>query len=137
MKNMSMKMVLTSSMDKNPSGGDDVVVVSKRVEQIDCQELVTKKDGNAEKNSEAFDVLLDEDVIGEVLDPRGNGKDNSLSLKAASLCGEHKMQQADMEVEKAVFSSWAWMSLFLLPRMPKLRRENAQIKRFLKPPVYR
>lgn len=95
------------SLDKNLSGGDDVVVMSKRVEQVDCQELVTEKDGNAEKNSEAFDVLLDEDVIGEVLDPRGNGKDNSLSLKTASLCGEHKMQQVDMEVEKAVFPSWA------------------------------
>ncbi|XP_059431918.1 zinc finger CCCH domain-containing protein 7 isoform X2 [Corylus avellana] len=52
------------------------------------------------------DEVLDENVIGEVLDPRGSGKDNSLSLKTTSLCGEHKMQQADMEVEKSVSSGW-------------------------------
>lgn len=96
-----------TSLDKNQSGGDDVVVMNKRGEQADCQDLVMEKDGNAEKNSEAFDVLLDENVIGEVLDPRGNGKDNSLSLKTTSLCGEHKMQQADMEVEKSVASGRA------------------------------
>jgi hypothetical protein len=93
-------------LDKNQGGGDDVVVMNKPAEQVGCQELVTEKDGNTEKNSEAFDVLLDENVIGEVLDPRGSGKDNSLSLKTTSLCGEHKMQQADMEVEKSVSSSW-------------------------------
>ena len=112
----------TRSLDKNQSSGDKVVLMNKQEEHVDGQEFVMEKAGTAQRNSKASDMLLDKNVIGEVLDPRENGKDNSLSLKTNSLGIEHEMQQADMEVERSFSSSRAMN--FAIPFT-----ENAEIEK--------
>ncbi|KAG6723314.1 hypothetical protein I3842_03G202500 [Carya illinoinensis] len=97
----------TASSDKNQGSSDNATVMNTQAEHIACQGILMERDENEKKNTDAFNLLLDKNVIGEVLEPIENGKDKALSSKTNSFDIKYEMQQMDIEMVKSVSSSHA------------------------------
>ncbi|KAF5481828.1 hypothetical protein F2P56_002448 [Juglans regia] len=97
----------TASSDKNQGSSDNAIVMNTKAEHIACQDILMERDENEQKNTDAYDLLLDKNVIGEVLESIESGKDKGLSLKTNSFDIKYEMQQMDIEMEKSVSSSHA------------------------------
>lgn len=114
---------LMASLDQNQSIRANAVAMNTQEEYVACQEIDMDRPWNAQKNSEPVNMSLDENEIGEFLDPSENSKNKSLSLKTNSLhTEEHKMQRKDVDLEKSVSSSRAM-------NVPHPVTDNAGIKK--------